>query len=161
MRKYQADWKHSAGYKLSEIGAACACISACIWVCRQDTNDNNKSNNKNKEQESPGVRGRAPPLQRWSPEALLPRMPASLLPSPTPGLPTCYMLSITGQHQSTPHAYTPDYCRYGFLNRKIYTLNIAVNTGKSIGMSELLLLLGLRASSRRTVYACSLNAVGD
>lgn len=62
-----------------------------------------------------------------------------LLPSPSPA-PTCYTLSITDQHQSTPGAYTPDYCRYRFLNRKIYTLNITVNTGKSIGMSELLLL---------------------
>lgn len=58
--------------------------------------------------------------------------------SPSPAL-KCYMLSITGRHQSTLGAYTPDYCRYRFLNRKIYTLNITVNTGKSIGMSEHLL----------------------
>lgn len=93
----------------------------------------------------------------------LPSMPPSpprLLPSPSPA-PKCYTLSITGQHQSTPGGYTPDYCRYRFLNRKIYTLNIAVNTGKSIGMSELLLLEGLKAPSRRTVYTCSLNAAGN
>lgn len=82
------------------------------------------------------------------------------LPSPSPAT-KCYTLSITGRHQSTPAAYTPDYCRYRFLNRKIYTLNITVNTGKSIGMSELLLLLGLKAPSRRTVYTCSLNALGN
>lgn len=73
-----------------------------------------------------------------------PRMPAfpsmpphpllAFRPSPS-AAPKCYTLSITGQHQSTPGAYTPDYCRYGFLNRKIYTLNITVNTGKSIGTS--------------------------
>lgn len=84
----------------------------------------------------------------------LPSMP--LFSSPPSPAPTCYTLSITGQHQSTPGAYTPDYCRYRFLNRKIYTLNIAVNTGKSIGMRE---LLGLRAPW--TVYTCSLNAVPD
>lgn len=69
-----------------------------------------------------------------------PRRAAStpaLSPSPVS---KCYTLSITGQHQSTPGAYTPDYCRYRFLNRKIYSLNIAVNTGKSIGMSQIWLL---------------------
>lgn len=69
----------------------------------------------------------------------LPSMPpeAAYAPalSPSPAS-KCYTLSITEQHQSTPGAYTPDYCRYRFLNRKIYSLNITVNMGKSIGMSQ-------------------------
>ena len=46
-----------------------------------------------------------------------------------------YTLSITPA-LAPPRTYTPDYCQYRFLNRKIYTLNMAVNTEQSVACAS-------------------------
>lgn len=81
------------------------------------------------------------------------------LPSMPPS--TCYTLSITAQHQSTPAANTADYCSYRFLNRKIYSLNITVDTRESIEMSEWRRGRTRRDPSHRTPQTCPVNTGAD